>query len=344
MRAEQRSRSCTATSPLPRAEYRETTAGRQLERDARRFFGATSERRGGDGPRPRRSTALQLPAPSRWRRRPTLGEHGTRRAHIGTPARYSVSRPPSRMKHSRSGRWLLLTVVIVTSACARISPRAPSPSSGARARAAIEATAPPAARGEAQTSALPTLAPGVVSIGLPPPPMVTRPLPGEAAATTLAEARLVASDCEALEAATRRLAEQRVREMRQALAEEYRQWAAEQPECWRTFRELGEGFGSGRFGLSGARAHARTLGLTARRASRRARRPHGGERGRHRHARVRDVARESRALRRQRSVREAAPFALTQGRPARSTSRPRTSAPGVVGRLAMALGTASIAP
>ncbi len=39
--------------------------------------------------------------------------------------------------------------------------------------------------------------------------------------------------------------------MQQAVDEEYRQWAGEQPDCWRSFRELGESFGAAGLGLSG---------------------------------------------------------------------------------------------
>ncbi|HSU39282.1 MAG TPA: beta-propeller domain-containing protein, partial [Polyangiaceae bacterium] len=165
------------------------------------------------------------------------------------------------MRHLRIERWVVATFVTAASACAGVAPRAPAPSQDAATPAAPALISQPTAAPEARREKSSAVAPVGASAGLPPPPSVKLPLAGEAAAATLAEARLVPSDCDALEGATRRLAEQRVHAMQEAVDEEYRQWAAEQPECWRTFRELGESFGSGGLGLSGIGEGGGGLGL-----------------------------------------------------------------------------------
>ena len=64
------------------------------------------------------------------------------------------------------------------------------------------------------------------------PPVVSDPMPGEPAATALAEAQLAASSCEDYQKVAKKIAEAQIKEMRVAVDESFKQWHDDQPECW----------------------------------------------------------------------------------------------------------------
>src|SRR6478672_6209796 len=144
------------------------------------------------------------------------------------------------MSHTRIERWVFALSVTLATACGSVSPMASSQASKRSPHIDPAPPSPPTSPSAASTSKLPAAAAAHAPVERPLPPSVTQPLSGEASGAALAEARLVPSGCDDLKAAARRLAEERVREMQRALDEEYRGWAAEQPECWRTFRDTAE--------------------------------------------------------------------------------------------------------
>ncbi|MCC6903944.1 MAG: beta-propeller domain-containing protein [Polyangiaceae bacterium] len=115
---------------------------------------------------------------------------------------------------------------------------------------------------------------------LPPPPKITTPMAGEPAAATLAEARLASASCEDLDAVERTLADARVRQMRQTLADSLKGWVDAQPGCWEQYRweaearknmrlgrisgygsGYGYGMGHGSLGLSGVGSGGGGVGM-----------------------------------------------------------------------------------
>ncbi len=70
----------------------------------------------------------------------------------------------------------------------------------------------------------------------PPPPVVSAPMPGEPAASGLAEARLVASSCDNYEATAKKIADATIKEMRVAVDDSFRNWHESQPDCWQESR------------------------------------------------------------------------------------------------------------
>ena len=147
------------------------------------------------------------------------------------------------------GLWAAVILGAVASACGAVSPNAsvstnkgvPRTATAASPAASVAGPLPPAAPGSASS---------VAAVPRPPPPLVTAALPGEPSGAELAQARLVASSCDDLKGAKARAATQRIREMQAALDAEFRSWADEQPDCWRTFRETGDRYGGGLGGLS----------------------------------------------------------------------------------------------
>lgn len=92
----------------------------------------------------------------------------------------------------------------------------------------------------------------------PPPPVISSPMPGDPAETGLGEARLIASSCNNYQETARKLADERVKQMKADVDQSFRSWHESQPDCWQESRlraeeerELlksggGYGYGSGR--------------------------------------------------------------------------------------------------
>ena len=85
--------------------------------------------------------------------------------------------------------------------------------------------------------------------------VVLVPMTGEPDDAALKEARLVTTSCKALEREAQKEQERLLEEMHNAIRNELSTWRAEQPDCWRTYKEfgdeIGESYGVGGLGLSG---------------------------------------------------------------------------------------------
>lgn len=74
---------------------------------------------------------------------------------------------------------------------------------------------------------------------------------GEPDDAALKPARLVTTSCDELEREAQREQERLIEQMRQALQQSFKDWRAEQPDCWREYREMAEAWGAAGLGLSG---------------------------------------------------------------------------------------------
>ncbi len=141
-------------------------------------------------------------------------------------------------------RWACVVSVALLAACGAVEPQASVPASEPPAVSAAPTLAPTAEASSAtKPAALSPNPPARAVPPLSPPPVVTTPIAGEPSGAALAEARLVPSNCAALKAGAQRSANARIREMRQALADEFQSWAREQPDCWAR-PKTGDGLGS----------------------------------------------------------------------------------------------------
>ncbi len=70
----------------------------------------------------------------------------------------------------------------------------------------------------------------------PPPPMISTPMLGEPAETNLGETRLIASSCENYQETARKIADERIKQMRKDVDESFREWHDSQPGCWEESR------------------------------------------------------------------------------------------------------------
>lgn len=70
----------------------------------------------------------------------------------------------------------------------------------------------------------------------PPPPLISTPMLGEPAETNLGEARLIPSSCDNYQATARKLADERVKQMKADVDDSFRSWHESQPGCWEESR------------------------------------------------------------------------------------------------------------
>ncbi len=86
----------------------------------------------------------------------------------------------------------------------------------------------------------------------PPPPVISAPMLGDPAETNLGEARLITSSCENYRETARKIADERVKQMKDDVDEAFRSWHESQPDCWQESRllaeERGESIGYGGMG------------------------------------------------------------------------------------------------
>jgi hypothetical protein len=81
-------------------------------------------------------------------------------------------------------------------------------------------------------------APSLGSSSQPPLPAVTTPMQGEPTAAALGEVRLSSSSCEDPAGYRQTLIKARIKEMREAVDQQFKQWAEGQPACWAEYRAL----------------------------------------------------------------------------------------------------------
>jgi hypothetical protein len=158
------------------------------------------------------------------------------------------------VKERRMERWAALCAAVWLFACSAAPRQASAPSKPA-ARAVSPAIASSTATGRTPLAPSPATSANARPL---PPPVVSSPMAGDPTGATLAEARLVASGCAKLELAARRQAERHIAELRHAIADEYRSWAAGQPDCWREYKEFQQDSEGG--GLGGLSATGRSSG------------------------------------------------------------------------------------
>jgi hypothetical protein len=66
--------------------------------------------------------------------------------------------------------------------------------------------------------------------------MISTPMLGEPAETNLGETRLIASSCENYQETARKIADERIKQMRKDVDESFREWHDSQPGCWEESR------------------------------------------------------------------------------------------------------------
>jgi Beta propeller domain len=70
----------------------------------------------------------------------------------------------------------------------------------------------------------------------PPPPVISSPMPGDPAETNLGEARLITSSCENYRETARKIADERIKQMKADVDDSFRTWHDSQPDCWEESR------------------------------------------------------------------------------------------------------------